>query len=106
MAKEKSGYVSYDETKGKNVPIEELPEGKVTVLEGGMNVIQGGVLLPVVYNNVAYAIAENNGRWHCIHIEFNDLTLETAPAKILESNTEKSIVLERLQICLLGRDFL
>jgi len=106
MAKEKSGYVTFDAVKQTNVPIEES-NGKVTIIEN-IEVINETLKVknPVVYNNSAFSMSECNGAWQVVEIEYNDRTLESAPAKIIERNTEKSIINERLQILLLGRDFI
>lgn len=61
---------------------------------------------PVVFNNTAYSMFEGNGKYHVVAVNFNDRTLESGEVKIIESNTEKLIIQERLQVLLLGADFI
>ncbi len=59
-----------------------------------------------VFNNTAYSMFEGNGKYHVVSVDFNNSSLESGNVKIIESNTEKLIIQERLQVLLLGADFL
>jgi hypothetical protein len=59
-----------------------------------------------VFNNCAYSMFEGNGKYHVVAVKFNDKTLEASTVEIVESNTEKMIIQERLQVLLLGADFI
>lgn len=52
----------------------------------------------------AYSLIENNGQYHVISVEFDPNTLVSGKVKKIESNTEKFLMQERLQVLLMGDD--
>jgi hypothetical protein len=56
----------------------------------------------VIYNNNAYSLYEADGKWHVIEIPFNQDSKETGEIRIIESNTDKFIIQERLHVILLS----
>jgi hypothetical protein len=60
----------------------------------------------VNYDTSAYSMFEGNGKYHVVKIPFNSVTLQNGNVEIVESNTEKLIIQERLQVLLFGADIL
>lgn len=61
---------------------------------------------PVNYDTSAYSMFEGNGKYHVVRIPFDSKTLSNGSVEIVESNTEKLIIQERLQVLLFGADIL
>lgn len=60
----------------------------------------------MTYDTFAYSMFEGNGKYHVIRIPFNSVSLHNGNVEIVESNTEKLIIQERLQVLLFGADIL
>lgn len=60
----------------------------------------------VNYDTAAYSMFEGNGKYHVVKVPFNSVTLQNGNVEIVESNTEKLIIQERLQVLLFGADIL
>ena len=54
----------------------------------------------------AYSIIENNGKYHVVSVKFDPNTLTSGEVKLIESNTDKFLMQERLNVLLLGDDVL
>ena len=61
---------------------------------------------PQVFSHKSYCKIENNGKYHVIEIGFDPSTLKTGDAKIIESNTDRYIIEERLHVLLFSNDVL
>jgi hypothetical protein len=55
---------------------------------------------------LAYSIIENEGKYHVITVEFDPNTLVSGKVKKIESNTDKFLMQERLQVLLMSEDLL
>lgn len=58
------------------------------------------------YVKYAYSLIENEGQYHVISVEFDPNTLVSGNVKKIESNTEKFLMQERLQVLLMGDDLI
>ncbi len=58
------------------------------------------------YVKYAYSLIENEGQYHVISVEFDPNTLVSGTVKKIESNTEKFLMQERLQVLLMGDDLI
>ena len=56
------------------------------------------------YKQNAYSLIENNGAYHVIAVEFDAVNMVAGKVKKIESNTEKFLMQERLQVLLMGDD--
>jgi len=54
----------------------------------------------------AYSLIENEGKYHVVSVEFDPNTLVSGKVKKIESNTDKFLMQERLQVLLMGDDLL
>lgn len=54
----------------------------------------------------AYSLIENEGKYHVISVEFDPNTLVSGKVKKIESNTDKFLMQERLQVLLMGDDLI
>lgn len=54
----------------------------------------------------AYSMIENEGKYHVISVEFDPNNLIAGKVKKIESNTDKYLMQERLQVLLMGDDLL
>lgn len=52
----------------------------------------------------SYSLIENNGQYHVISVEFDPNLLISGAVKKIESNTDKFLMQERLQVLLMGDD--
>lgn len=52
----------------------------------------------------AYSLIENHGQYHVISVEFDPNLLISGKVKKIESNTDKFLMQERLQVLLMGDD--
>lgn len=52
----------------------------------------------------AYSLIENEGKYHVISVEFDPNTLVSGKVKKIESNSDKFLMQERLQVLLMGED--
>ena len=52
----------------------------------------------------AYSMIENEGKYHVISVEFDPNQLISGKVKKIESNTDKYLMQERLQVLLMGDD--
>jgi hypothetical protein len=52
----------------------------------------------------AYSMIENEGKYHVISVEFDPHQLISGKVKKIESNTDKFLMQERLQVLLMGDD--
>ena len=55
---------------------------------------------------LAYSLIENEGKYHVVSVEFDPNTLVSGKVKKVESNTDKFLMQERLQVLLMGDDLL
>jgi hypothetical protein len=53
---------------------------------------------------LAYSIIENHGKYHVISVEFDPNNLISGKVKKIESNTDKYLIQERLQVLLMSED--
>lgn len=58
--------------------------------------------IPTVFNNNAYSLYEADGKFHVVEIPFNQDTKEVGEVRVVESNTDKFIIQERLHVILLS----
>jgi hypothetical protein len=58
------------------------------------------------YSKNAYSIVESGNKYHVISVSFDPITLASGRAKVIESNTDRFLMQERLQVLLLGDDVL
>jgi hypothetical protein len=58
------------------------------------------------YSKYAYSMIENEGKYHVISVEFDPNALVSGKVKKIESNTDKFLMQERLQVLLMGDDLL
>lgn len=58
------------------------------------------------YAKHAYSLIENEGKYHVISVEFDPNTLVSGRVKKIESNTDKFLMQERLQVLLMGDDYI
>lgn len=58
------------------------------------------------YARKAYSLIENEGKYHVISVEFDHTTLLAGEVKKIESNTNKFLMQERLQVLLMGDDLI
>jgi copper chaperone CopZ len=54
----------------------------------------------------AYSLIENDGKYHVISVEYDPHLLVAGKVKKIESNTEKFLMQERLQVLLMGDDLI
>lgn len=54
----------------------------------------------------AYSMIENEGKYHVVSVEFDPNTLVSGKVKKIESNTDKFLMQERLQVLLMGDDLI
>jgi len=54
----------------------------------------------------AYSMIENEGKYHVVSVEFDPNTLVSGKVKKIESNTDKYLMQERLQVLLMGDDLI
>jgi hypothetical protein len=54
----------------------------------------------------AYSLIENNGQYHVISVEFDPHLLISGDVKKIESNTDKYLMQERLQVLLMADDLI
>jgi len=54
----------------------------------------------------AYSLIENEGKYHVVSVEFDPNTLVSGKVKKIESNTDKFLMQERLQVLLMGDDLI
>lgn len=52
----------------------------------------------------AYSLIENEGKYHVVSVEFDPNSLVAGKVKKIESNTDKFLMQERLQVLLMGDD--
>lgn len=52
----------------------------------------------------AYSLIENNGQYHVISVQFDPNLLISGKVKKIESNTDKFLMQERLQVLLMSED--
>ena len=52
----------------------------------------------------AYSIIERDGKYSVVSIDFDKVNLTSGEVKIVESNTDRFLVQNRLQILLMGDD--
>lgn len=52
----------------------------------------------------AYSLIENEGKYHVVSVEFDPNTLVSGKVKKIESNTDKYLMQERLQVLLMTED--
>jgi hypothetical protein len=55
---------------------------------------------------LAYSIIERNGKYSVVSVEFDRVNLTSGDVKEIESNTDRYIMQNRLQILLMGDDIL
>lgn len=58
------------------------------------------------YVKYAYSLIENEGQYHVISVEFDPNTLVSGKVKKIESNTEKFLMQERLEVLLMSDDLI
>ena len=54
----------------------------------------------------AYCLIENEGKYHVVSVEFDPNSLVSGKVKKIESNTDKFLMQERLQVLLMGDDII
>lgn len=55
---------------------------------------------------LAYCLMENEGKYHVVSVEFDANKLIAGKVKKIESNTDKFLMQERLQVLLMGDDLI
>jgi hypothetical protein len=87
-----------------NVTVQKEEELKSSEPMTEISVVEEAPAFNPHHAKYAYSLIENEGRYHVISVEFDPNTLVPGKVKKIESNTEKFLMQERLQVLLMGDD--
>lgn len=92
--------------KKEKLPFQIKAEEIKTAVESSPAIEQPEVSVNPHQVKYAYSMIENEGKYHVLSVEFDPNTLVSGKVKKIESNTDKYLMQERLQVLLMGDDLI